>query len=210
MIQQRSLCLPLLVVAALLVARPGTAASSKPDSPPIQIEVISVTASNDANVGTDPKLLNTPWTRILRSLFAYESYQMNSRSTQRTVCRRMLTFSLPGGIILHVAPMKIDGQRIDILIDMFDAERPRMMNMRAMLENNATLVLGGPHYPPGMMIVLLNVGIVGSLPPAPPRPNMPQAKAPAPQASPGPNMAPEMQPGPPSDTSAIAPISTQP
>ena len=210
MIQQRSLCLPLLVVAALLVARSGSAASSKPESPPIQIEVISVTASNDANLGTDPKLLNTPWTRILRSLFAYQSYQMNSRSTQRTVCRRMLTFSLPGGIILHVAPMKIDGQRIDILIDMFDAERPRMMNMRAMLENNATLVLGGPHYAPGMMIVLLNVGIVGVLPPVLPKPNMPQAKAPAPESSPGANMAPEMQPEPPSDSGEISPISAQP
>ena len=106
--------------------------------------------------------------------------------------------------------MKIDGERIDMVIDMFDAERPRMMNMRAMLENNATLVLGGPRYPPGMMIVLLNVEIVGTLPPVMPRRDMPRGKAPTPQMSPGGNSAPEIQPAAPPDSGDIAPISAQP
>jgi hypothetical protein len=210
MIQRRSLSLPLLVMAAYLVAQPGSAAAQKTASPPIQIEVISVTASNDANIGMDPKLKKMPWTQVLRSLFAYQSYQMDSRMTQRTVCRRMITFSLPGGIILHVAPMKIDGQRIDILIDMFDAERPRMMNMHAQLPNQATLILGGPHYPPGMMIVMLNVGIVGTLPPALPHMHIPKLNPPQVQASPGMSPAPDLEPQPPSTNGGIAPISTQP
>lgn len=211
MIQRRSLSLPLLVMAAFLVAHPGWAAEPKPSSPPIQIEVISVTASNDANVGMDPALKKMPWTQILRSLFAYQSYQMDSRVTQRTVCRRMLTFSLPGGIILHVAPMKIDGQRIELIIDMFDAQRPRMMNMHAELPNRATLILGGPRYAPGMMIILLNVGIVGSLPPAIPQLHNLQPKAPQAQASPRLNSIPELrQPPGPSDSGDISPISVHP
>jgi hypothetical protein len=210
MIQRRSLSLPLLVMAAFFVARPALAAASKPEPSPIQIEVISVTASN-STLGMDPELKKTPWTQILRSLFAYQSYQMDSQSTQRTICRRMLTFSLPGGIILHVAPMKIDGERIEVIIDMFDAERPRMMNMHARLENGATLILGGPHYPPGMMIVMLNVAIVGMLPPALPHLRLPSPPAPQAQGSPATHAAPELEPAVPGDPDGgLAPISTHP
>lgn len=210
MIQRRSLSLPLLVMAAFLVARTASAAASKPEAPKIQIEVISVTASN-SSLGMDPELKKTPWTQILRSLFAYQSYQMDSQVTQQTVCRRMLTFSLPGGLILHVAPMKIDGERIEVMIDMFEAERPRMVNMHARLENGATLILGGPHYPPGMMIVMLNVAIVGMLPPAPPHLRLPSPPVPHAQGSPSTHAVPELEPAVPSDPDGgVAPISAHP
>jgi hypothetical protein len=108
--------------------------------------------------------------------------------------------------------MKIDGQRIEVIIDMFDAERPRMMNMHARLENGATLILGGPHYPPGMMIVMLNVAIVGMLPPAPPHLRMPGPPVPQAQGSPpSSHAAPELEPGNPADPDGgLAPISAQP
>jgi hypothetical protein len=207
MIQRRSLIFLLCVVAACVVAQPGSAAQ-KPVTPPIQIEVISVTASNSTR-GMDPQLEKIPWSRTLRSLFAYQSYQMDSRSRQQTVCGRMLSFNLPGGIILHVAPIRIDGQRINLIIDMFDAQRPQMMNMHAELPNQATLILGGPHYAPGMMIVLLNVGIVGALHPAPPQPRLPAPRAPRIQPSPG-NTAPELVPTAPMNPGEVSPISTQP
>jgi hypothetical protein len=185
----------------------GLASAQKPNRSLIQIEVTSVTASN-STLGMDPELKKMPWTKILRSLFAYQSYHMDKRVTQKTVCGRMLTFNLPGGLILHVAPMKIDGHRIDVIIDMFDAERPRMMNMHARLENRATLILGGPHYPPGMMIVMVNVTIVGS---PPPQLHLPPPKAPLPRPSPSDkNTVPQLKPMVPSGPGEIAPISSQP
>ncbi|MGA2412074.1 MAG: hypothetical protein ABSG46_17030 [Candidatus Binataceae bacterium] len=154
----------------------------------------------------DPQLKKMPFSRILPPMLAYLSYHMDSRQKQRTVCGRMLSFNLPGGIILHVAPVKIDGQRIDLIIDMFDADRPRMVNMHALLENRATLILGGPHYAPGMMIVMLNVGIVGALPPAIPAIRPPQQRPPETSASPNGSKFPQAQPVSPPDLGGVAPI----
>lgn len=206
MIQRRSLSLLLFLMAAYLVAQPGSAAEQKPNGPPIQIEVISVTASNSVR-GIDPALKKIPMTRLLPSLFAYTSYHMDSARTQRTICGRKLSFSLPGGIILHVAPIKINGRRIDLIIDMFNAQRPRMMDMHAQLPDRATLILGGPHSPPGMMIVMLNVGIVGSLPPAPPQVHLPPQKLPQAQPSASGGTIPQLEPTAP-DTGEVSPIST--
>ncbi|HEX4210298.1 MAG TPA: hypothetical protein VHY56_07895 [Candidatus Binataceae bacterium] len=149
-----------------------------------------------------------PMTRILTSLFGYPSYHMDSKQTERTVCGRMLTFSLPAGHILHIAPLQIDGARLNMQIEMFDGDRPRL-GMHALMENRATLILGGPHYQLGMMIVMVNVHIVGSLPPAPPQIHLPHPKIPP--AGPSPNAnAPVPDAGVPSMPGGISPISTHP
>jgi hypothetical protein len=207
MILQRSLGL-LLLAAACVTALPGLAVAQKNNPQPIQIEVISVTASN-STLGMDPELKKIPMTRLLPSLFAYTSYHMDSSKIQRTVCGRMLTFSLPAGHLLHIAPLRIDGDRLKMQIELFDGNRPRL-GMQASMENRATLILGGPHYPLGMIIVMVSADIVGALPPAPPQLRMPRRRPPKatiPQGG-----TPDPQAGTPvlPDLGGVSPISTKP
>ena len=208
MILQRSLGLLLVAVAACFIAQPGPALAQKFTPPPIQIEVISVTASN-STLGMDPQLKKMPMTRLLPSLFAYTSYHMDSSKTQRTVCGRLLTFSLPAGHLLHIAPLRIDGQRLNMRIELFDGNRPRL-GMQAVMENHATLILGGPRYPLGMIIVMVNADIVGSLPPAPPQIKMPR-RIPPPATKPqGSSQIPQAGTPELPDQGEVSPISAQP
>jgi hypothetical protein len=207
MILRRSLSLLLFAVAACIIAQPGSALAQKPEPSTIQIEIVSVTASSSTE-GMDPELNKVPMAKLLRSLFGYASYHMDSRSTQRTICGRMVTFSLPGGHILHIAPLNIDGERLNMQIDMFDGTRPRL-GMHALMENRATLILGGPRYSMGMIIVMVNVHIVGSLPQAPPQIRMPRHRLPQASASPEANPIPQAVPVAPY-TGEVSPISAQP
>lgn len=208
MILQRSLGLLLLAAAACIIAQPGSALAQKFNAPPIQIQVISVTASN-STLGMDPELKKMPMTRLLPSLFAYTSYHMDSSKTQRTVCGRLLTFSLPAGHLLHIAPLRIDGERLNMQIELFDGNRPRL-GMQALMENHATLILGGPHYPLGMIIVMVNADIVGSLPPAPPQVHMPPRRLPQASGPQGGNPVPQSPPAEPTDPGEVSPISALP
>jgi hypothetical protein len=205
MILQRSLGLLLLAAAACIVVQPRSALAQRFNPPPIQIQVISVTASN-SSLGMDPELKKIPMTRLLPSLFAYTSYHMDSSKTQRTVCGRLLTFSLPAGHLLHIAPLRIDGERLNMQIELFDGNRPRL-GMQALMENHATLILGGPHYPLGMIIVMVNADIVGSLPPAPPQLRMPPQRLPQTSRPQGENAIPQPPPPEPSDPGEVSPIS---
>jgi len=208
MILQRSLGLLLLAAAACIIAQPRSALAQRINPPPIQIKVISVTASN-STLGMDPELKKIPMTRLLPSLFAYTSYHMDSSKTQRTVCGRMLTFSLPAGHLLHIAPLRIDGERLNMQIELFDGNRPRL-GMQALMESRATLILGGPHYPLGMIIVMVNADIVGSLPPAPPQLRMPPQRLPQANGPQGSNPVPQSGTPELPDQSEISPISAQP
>jgi hypothetical protein len=207
MILQRSLGLLLLSAAACIIAQPS-ALAQRLNPPPIQIQVISVTASN-STLGMDPELKKMPMTRLLPSLFAYTSYHMDSSKTQRTVCGRLLTFSLPAGHLLHIAPLRIDGERLSMQIELFDGNRPRL-GMQALMENHATLILGGPHYPLGMIIVMVNADIVGSLPPAPPQVRMPPRRLPQATGPQGGNPVPQSPPAEPSGAGEVSPISALP
>jgi hypothetical protein len=82
--------------------------------------------------------------------------------------------------------------------------------MQALMENRATLILGGPHYPLGMIIVMVNADIVGSLPPAPPQLRMPPRRLPQAGGHQEGNAFPQPPPPEQSDPGEVSPISTQP
>lgn len=205
MIRRPSLSLLLVTMAACIFGGRGLAAAQKLNSPPIQIEIDSVTASNSP-MGVDPKLKKMPLMKLLPAMFGYTSYHLDSRQTQRTVCGRILTFSLPAGRFLHIAPLKIDGERVNMEIVMFDGAEPRV-TMRVTMQNRSTLILGGPHYPLGMLIVMVNTGIVGAAPPALPKLAPPRAALPRASASPQANTVPQAIPASPPDLNDLAPIS---
>ena len=75
----------------------------------------------------------------------------------------MIAFTLPGGKILHVQPRAIDGDMIAMEIVLFDGTRP-MMTTDLKLKNNGTLIVGGPRYEQGMMIISIGASTGGSHP----------------------------------------------
>jgi hypothetical protein len=75
----------------------------------------------------------------------------------------MIAFTLPGGKILHVQPRAIDGDMIAMEIVLFDGTRP-MMTTDLKLKNNGTLIVGGPRYEQGMMIISIGASTGGTPP----------------------------------------------
>ena len=67
-------------------------------------------------------------------------------------CGKMIAFTLPGGKILHVQPRAVDGDMIAMEIVLFDGTRP-MMTTDLKLRNHGVLIVGGPRYEEGMLII---------------------------------------------------------
>ncbi len=115
----------------------------------VTIFVDSVLAA-DTNEGMDARL--APLQRKLQGLFSFTTYSLVSRQDGQTECGKMVAFMLPGGKILHVQPRAIDGDMIAMEIVMFDGTRP-MMTTDLKLKDNGTLIVGGPRYEQGMLII---------------------------------------------------------
>ena len=126
----------------------------------VNVYVDSVMAA-DTNEGTDPRL--GPMDQKLRGLFGFSTYSLIGHNEGETDCGKMNAFTLPGGKILHVQPRAIDGDMIAMEIVLFDGTRP-MMTTDLKLKNNGTLIVGGPRYEQGMMIISIGAS-TGSAPP---------------------------------------------
>jgi hypothetical protein len=64
----------------------------------------------------------------------------------------LLSFDLPGGHILHIEPQGIDGDMIAMELVLFQGERP-VMTTDLKLRNHGMLIVGGPRYEQGMLII---------------------------------------------------------
>jgi len=147
------------VAVLMLVIGPAAAAQSRHHR--VSVEIRSVLAA-DTNEGFDERL--GPMTRPLKMLFHYSTYRLVSHEEKRTECGRMLSFNLPGGHILHVEPRGIDGNMIELEVVLFQGERP-MMTTDFHMMNRGMLLLGGPRYKEGMLII--SIGAAAPLPPSP-------------------------------------------
>ncbi|HEY6421381.1 MAG TPA: hypothetical protein VIX59_20470 [Candidatus Binataceae bacterium] len=116
----------------------------------VEVRVDSVVAS-DTNGGVDVRL-GHPMTRRLQGLFNYNTYRLVSHQNNHTKCGDILEFTLPGGRILHVQPRAVDGDMIVMELNLFDGARP-MMTTDLKLRNNGILMIGGPRYEQGMLII---------------------------------------------------------
>jgi hypothetical protein len=126
----------------------------------VNVYVDSVMAA-DTNEGTDPRL--APMGQKLRGLFGFSTYSLIGHNEGETDCGKMIAFTLPGGKILHVQPRAIDGDMIAMEIVLFDGTRP-MMTTDLKLKNNGTLIVGGPRYEQGMMIISIGASTGGTPP----------------------------------------------
>jgi hypothetical protein len=147
-------------VAVLMLVIGPAAAAAQVLHHPVSVDIKSVLAA-DTNQGFDSRL--GTMTRPLKMLFHYSTYRLLSHEEKKTECGRMLFFSLPGGRILHVEPRGIDGNMIELEVVLFQGEKPMMATDFHMM-NRGTLLLGGPRYKEGMLII--SIGAAAPLPPS--------------------------------------------
>ncbi|MBF6569030.1 MAG: hypothetical protein IVW54_09155 [Candidatus Binataceae bacterium] len=127
-------------------------AGDKATSRAVEVHIDSIMAA-DTNEGIDTRLASmTP--RLAALPFGYSTYRLVSRQHKKTMCGRMVAFTLPGGRILHVSPRRIDRDMIAMELVLFAGERPEM-STELKLPNHASLILGGPRYEQGMLIVFV-------------------------------------------------------
>jgi hypothetical protein len=115
----------------------------------VMVRVDEVIAA-DTNEGIDQRLM--PLSPRLESLFSYTTYRLISRQVGRTEFGQMLAFSLPGGWIVHVEPNSVEGNMIAMELMLFQGARP-MMTTDLKLRNHGMLIVGGPRYHQGMLII---------------------------------------------------------
>jgi hypothetical protein len=165
-----------VALAGLLVFTFQANAGEKPDGHQVIVSIDSVMAA-DTNEGIDARL--AAMTSRLRTLpFSYSTYRLLKSEGKRTSCGKMTAFALPGGRILHVAPRQIDGDMIVMKLVLFQGDRPEM-STELKLPNHAFLILGGPRYAQGMLIVFIRVDAPGvSGPPQIDNPTLPVEGAP--------------------------------
>jgi hypothetical protein len=104
----------------------------------------------DTGEGVDERLL--PMGGRLESLFRYTTYRLVSHQVGRTECGRTVAFTLPGGWIVHVEPSAVRDDMIAMELMLFQGARP-MMTTDVRLRNHGMLIVGGPHYQQGMLII---------------------------------------------------------
>jgi hypothetical protein len=165
----RTFVLLLAAIFAFLGAGKVAAQQSRPQI--ITLRVFSVLAA-DTNQGVDPQL-GTMGPQ-LRKMFPYTTYELVSEQNGRTETGKMIEFTMPGGRILHIEPQSVDQNMIAMEVLLFQGEKP-MLTTDLKLPNNGNLIVGGPHYEQGALIITIGANM------APPDLASPAAATTAPQ-----------------------------
>lgn len=119
----------------------------------------------DTGEGIDERLL--PMGGRLESLFHYTTYRLISHQISRTECGGTAAFTLPGGWIVHVEPSAVHDDMIAMELMLFQGARP-MMTTDVRMRNHGMLIIGGPHYQQGMLIIPIGADAPElSMPPGP-------------------------------------------
>jgi hypothetical protein len=137
------------IAITLAVAPSATAGPLPANQGNITLHVDSVVAS-DTHEGVDNRL--AAMGPRLQSLFNYSTYRLISHQDGQTPMGTLLVFNLPGGRILNIQPHHAEGDMIDMELVLFQGERP-LMTTDLKLRNHGVLIVGGPRYEQGMLII---------------------------------------------------------
>jgi hypothetical protein len=154
MLQKRWGILTAAATMALCLGAAGRVWAGPPEAnaPKIGFRVDSVVAS-DTNEGVDPQL--TSMAPRLHALFSYTTYHLVNHQEQQTPIGSLILFNLPGGRILHVEPRGMDGDMIVMELTLFQGEQP-LMTTELKMRNHGMLMVGGPRYEQGMLILSIS------------------------------------------------------
>ena len=128
----------------------GTAKAERANRHRVILLRVDEVIAADTDEGMDARLL--PMGTRLESLFHFTTYRLVSRQVGRTECGRATAFTLPGGWIVHVEPNAVSDDMIAMELMLFQGARP-MMTTDLRLKNHGMLIVGGPHYRQGMLII---------------------------------------------------------
>ncbi len=136
-------------VAVLLLLVTVAAVAAETGKGKVDVKIDSVLAA-DTNQGCDKQLA---WLkhRLMR-LFNYSTYHLVRHEESRTGFGETATFALPGGRILHIEPMGMDGGMIRMEVMLFQGEEPMMVTDLKIM-NHGIFMVGGPRYERGTLII---------------------------------------------------------
>src|SRR4029077_18880588 len=118
MYQRRSLSLALWLVALCALGAHGQASAQNKWAGPVKVRVDSVLAT-DTHETIDARLPPAIIAR-LQVVFDFTAYHLLRRQEQQTKCGRTISFNLPGGRILRVAPQSVASGMIAMELVLFD------------------------------------------------------------------------------------------
>ncbi|MFH1688811.1 MAG: hypothetical protein ABIE42_01065 [Candidatus Eisenbacteria bacterium] len=160
---------------ALLVMFTVSASAASPRD--ILVEVTSIAAATrpaeerrDAAVELDPRL--EPFSKNLKSLFAYNSYTFLSKDRSTVEFGKTKVFKLPEHFSIDVAPEQIEpggADMIEMVVTLFREkpkreggrggradEREVVLRTKIRLKNGGTVLLGGPPIRSGVLVLALS------------------------------------------------------
>src|SRR5215471_7880609 len=152
------------VAILCVLAVQGSVLAQSGHSHIIILHIESVLAA-DTNQGIDPEL-GIMGPRLKRA-FRYSTYHLVSEQNGRAEMGKMVEFTMPGGRILHVEPHAIDGNMIAMEVLLFQGEKP-MFDTEFKLPDKSSLIIGGPRYEEGELIISIGANMAPEMPPAAP------------------------------------------
>ena len=156
---QRPQNIALIITIACAFSFQGHARAQQPQPQVIVLQIESVLAA-DTNQGIDPHLgVMGP---RLKKMFNYTTYELVSVQNGRAEMGKMIEFTMPGGRILHIEPQSVDGNMIAMEVLLFQGEKP-MLTTDLKLPNKGRLIVGGPHYEQGALIISIGADMAPDL-----------------------------------------------
>ena len=134
-----------LVLAAITVSAPARSQSS------VSLTVQVIHASN-AGTSVDPALAKI---RAQLGSMKYSSYKLLETRPFSTALGAKHAMPLPGGRTLDLYPFGLSGGSLELLVTINDGSK-RLLDTTFRLSNNGTILVGGPTYGDGVLLVAIS------------------------------------------------------
>lgn len=135
---------PVLGVLAILAAVPPAAAQER-----VVLEIGTVLATNSSD-HFDAQLASMR--EQLERLFRYSSYQLVKQEVSDVSCGKPASFEIPGGRRLRVMPKEARAGRVSLNVVLMKNSHV-LMNTDLSLGNRGMIMVGGPRYENGVLII---------------------------------------------------------
>jgi hypothetical protein len=119
----------------------------------VQLRIDTVLASNTGQE-IDQRLLKM---RRHFSSFRYSSFRLMQAESRTVQWGTPIRFVLPGGRALQVLPQDYKNDWVELRVSLF-AEGEPLMETRLRIRNQGTILLGGPRYEEGVLIISITAG----------------------------------------------------
>jgi hypothetical protein len=136
----------MVVAPAMGLSVPGWAADE-----PVTLTVQVIQASNQGET-VDPALAKI---KAQLSSLKFSSYRLLETHPLSTKVGAKHLVALPGGRTMDLYPYGISGGSLEVLVTILEGTK-RILDTTVRLQNNGTIVVGGPSHGGGVLIVALS------------------------------------------------------